>query len=368
MGMVLKKLSTSELTTYLKNAVDLEASAFTQQQVLAHAEKILIANEPVYKPAGRNGPDKPKEPVYKPENQETERKVFKISIIVSIAITAAGILCFVGQWKMGLFIFLEGVLVVTFLMLKRRQIKKELVQIEAENAQQRQAYDQAMEQYHHDLGHLEDVYRKEQEKAQRAYEAEAVRYQAAVDAVDQLRPTLKKTQELLETLYSHDVISEKYRTLAAVSQIYEYVTSGRVTQLEGSGGAYELYESELSQGIITDKMYLIFAQPEDIQEHQPVLYNKVKETKQMIMDIDRDITGMMKAEHGTEGCAESIAECSAEGSTVYSLGHSTAHSVEYSAERDTDRNAEYGTEGSAESSAECSAEGSAECSAEGSTE
>jgi len=81
---------------------------------------------------------------------------------------------------------LEGIIVVTFLLFRRKQIKKEISQIKTENAQNRQAYEKAMEQY------------------------------------------------------SLNVLSEKYRTLAAVSELYEYFVSGRVTGLEGSDGAYEL--------------------------------------------------------------------------------------------------------------------------------
>lgn len=292
----MKTLSTNELTTYLKNAAELEASAFTQQQVLANAEKTLIAKEPVYRTVSRKHPDKPKEPVYKFGNEDLEKKAFRISIITSVVISAAGILCFFDQWKLSCFILLEGIIVVAFLLFRRRQIKKEISQIETENAQNRQAYEKAMEQYDHDLEHIEDVYKKEQDEAQQAYEEETARYLAAVDAVDQLRPALKNTQEILEKLYSLNVLSEKYRTLAAVSEIYEYFATGRVTGLEGSDGAYELYESELSQGLITDKMYYIISQLDDIKDHQSVLYNELKETKQIVTDIDGDVSRIIFAE------------------------------------------------------------------------
>mgnify|MGYP007024707781 CR=1 FL=1 len=42
----------------------------------------------------------------------------------------------------------------------------------------------------------------------------------------------------------------KYRNLVAVSQIYEYILSGRCTELGGYQGAYNLYEQETRMDIV----------------------------------------------------------------------------------------------------------------------
>lgn len=65
---------------------------------------------------------------------------------------------------------------------------------------------------------------------------------------------------LLDKVYSIDVIFPKYRCFAAVAQIYEYLLSGRCERLEGPDGAYNLYESELRQNIIIDRLDEIASQ------------------------------------------------------------------------------------------------------------
>ena len=164
---------------------------------------------------------------------------------------------------------------MAFLLFRRKQIKKEISQIETENAQNRQAYEKAMEQY------------------------------------------------------SLNVLSEKYRTLAAVSELYEYFVSGRVTELEGSDGAYELYESELSQGLITDKMYFIISQLDDIKDHQSALYNELKETKQIVTDIDGDVSRIIFAEPDAGDAAIITDYCS----SIQSSNESALQYIEEQAKR-----------------------------------
>ena len=73
----------------------------------------------------------------------------------------------------------------------------------------------------------------------------------------QLLDGYQKAEEKLRELYSSDVIYSKYQTFAPVSKFYEYLSSGRCSQLEGYDGAYNLYEKELLAESIKDSLECI---------------------------------------------------------------------------------------------------------------
>ena len=65
---------------------------------------------------------------------------------------------------------------------------------------------------------------------------------------------------MLDKLYELNVIFPKYRDLVAVSQMYEYVASGRCNTLSGYEGAYNLYEQELRMNIVISQLEDIYDQ------------------------------------------------------------------------------------------------------------
>lgn len=73
----------------------------------------------------------------------------------------------------------------------------------------------------------------------------------------QLLDGYQKAEEKLRELYSSDVIYSKYQMFAPVSKFYEYISSGRCSQLEGYDGAYNLYEKELLAESIKDSLECI---------------------------------------------------------------------------------------------------------------
>lgn len=90
---------------------------------------------------------------------------------------------------------------------------------------------------------------------------------------------------LLDKLYSKNIIFPKYRNFAAVAQIYEYLVSGRCTELEGPNGAYNLYESELRQNIIIDELDTIIGQLESLNRTMSTMCNAIQTTNRLLGDI-----------------------------------------------------------------------------------
>lgn len=74
---------------------------------------------------------------------------------------------------------------------------------------------------------------------------------------NKILPTITETEKAMEVFYSKDIIHPKYRTMVAVAQMYEYLDTGRCTELEGPNGAYNLYEKELRENKIIDKLDVI---------------------------------------------------------------------------------------------------------------
>ena len=97
----------------------------------------------------------------------------------------------------------------------------------------------------------------------------------------------------LGKLYAENIIYPKYRNMVAVTMIYEYLESGRCSQLEGPDGAYNLYEMELRQNIIIGQLSSIMDNLERIKENQFTLYNEIVEangnTSSLLSDIGDDI-------------------------------------------------------------------------------
>ena len=104
-----------------------------------------------------------------------------------------------------------------------------------------------------------------------------------LDPLDDLEHSLKK-------IYNLDIIYPKYRNLVAMSTILEYFESGRVTELTGPNGAYNLYESELRQNIIIANLDSIRNNLEVIKNNQYFIYQQLVEVNATIDKLNRNIT------------------------------------------------------------------------------
>lgn len=131
-------------------------------------------------------------------------------------------------------------------------------------------------------------------KCLRLYAERRERYEKYCNDVP---PLIQNVREALSgalgKLYAENIIYPKYRNMVAVTMIYEYLESGRCSQLEGPDGAYNLYEMELRQNIIIGQLSSIMDNLERIKENQFTLYNEIVEangnTSSLLSDIGDDI-------------------------------------------------------------------------------
>ena len=96
---------------------------------------------------------------------------------------------------------------------------------------------------------------------------------------------LKQQYRIINTLCASETIFPKYNNVVAWSTMYEYFVTGRVSELSGPNGAYNLYESEVRANIIISKLDAIIDRLDAIKDNQYVLYQLVNEATETIKDI-----------------------------------------------------------------------------------
>ena len=159
------------------------------------------------------------------------------------------------------------------------KIKKEQERVDQQNEEYHADYLKALEKYESDVAVHKDYFHI----LMKRYDADMLQYQKDVE---QAKQDDEKAQEMLAQLDSLaadakaasnklkdlGVIFPKYYDLVPVCSIYEYFITGRVTELTGPYGAYNLYEQELRQNLIVSRLDAISSQLEDIKQNQYTLY------------------------------------------------------------------------------------------------
>lgn len=96
----------------------------------------------------------------------------------------------------------------------------------------------------------------------------------------------EETKALLNKLYSLNIIFPKYRNFVAISQIYEYMLSGRCVELEGPHGAYNLFEDELRHNIIIYQLDQIINKLDELNRIMNSVCNAIYDTNRLLSDIN----------------------------------------------------------------------------------
>lgn len=92
--------------------------------------------------------------------------------------------------------------------------------------------------------------------------------EATYRAITACHEQLKQMEITLRFLYDKNIIHEKYRGLIPVSSFCDYFDTGRCDTLTGHEGAYNLYEAELRQDRIIDKLESIEGKLDEIKKNQ----------------------------------------------------------------------------------------------------
>ena len=100
---------------------------------------------------------------------------------------------------------------------------------------------------------------------------------------------LKDSYSARNELYSYNIVFAKYRDIVALTTFYEYLMAGRCTSLEGTDGAYNLYESETRANMIISQLSTIISKLEQIKTNQYMLYSELKKVNQNLSTLNENM-------------------------------------------------------------------------------
>lgn len=118
----------------------------------------------------------------------------------------------------------------------------------------------------------------------------------------------QQAESLLKQMYDMNIIHPKYRSLLVVEQLYEYLDTGRCMELEGPNGAYNLYESELRQNLIIDRLDSVIRNLQALNRTMFYATNAIMESNQKISQISREMQGIKENTALISYAAASMAE------------------------------------------------------------
>lgn len=175
--------------------------------------------------------------------------------------------------------------------------------------------------------------------------AEAVaRPTPASEAQKILDSETAQTMELLQKsitarneLYSAGIIFGKYQNAVALSSFYEYLVSGRCEKLEGTNGAYNLYESEVRANRVIEQLDTVIDSLEQIKSNQYMMYSAMcsmkKELAQLNETMNSALTAIYSIENSTSDAVIQLEGISQIGTTIAKnsdvIAHNTAATAYY---------------------------------------
>lgn len=306
--------TTEQLQQYLKKCFELESSIYAQEQVIKSSSK-QIENYSDY----RNLPSRPVMPEIYCEKPDVEfvspstpvflewyEKIKKYPVLFGCgAFVLLGLLLTI--YPDGLFFYCLVIIGVPILVSIKMESYKEKLELE-----KRRAYDRACDQ-------AEERYNQAKKEAMATYQADMDRYNRALKkkqteiesrksnaraSINKLSIAKIDTANILESLYNIGWVYPKYRNFVAISAIYEYLASGRCTELTGPNGAYNLYEAELRQNMIIAKLDQVLKSLEQIKRNQFLLYQELQKSNSAVERISRDVDRLLGSARRMEQCAE----------------------------------------------------------------
>ena len=328
------KLNNEEMKEYLKQVVDLESSIYTQERSQEQAKRDLrfvgptIEKVPIPKKKDLYKPFKPvRGELTKEQKEKRGYWIILLSFLIGLSIIflCTGLYFFIesksiaypsGYWQEEITFSVTACMIsVLLIVLPAVKIRGYDKALDDEFAKKTEQYEQSFQRYIESARKEEERYNAEmalyKEKSanyKRRYDEEynisESNYKQASQLVAAFEQPLLESKSLLDRLYSLDYIFPKYRNMIAMCTIFEYYMTGRVSELEGPNGAYNLYESELRQNLIINKLDTIITQLEQVKENQFILYQEVQKTNKILNGISKDIKEILdttkKIENKTE--------------------------------------------------------------------
>lgn len=242
---------------YLKTAVSIETDMATQEQIIARCHADMLERKPAL--AMEKMPAEPK-------LRKVDSGLGAVSLVgglVLLGLAAAGFAMGIG---MGIFtMIICGLPSLIFIF-------KGIVGIIDENTIKKDNMERTAK-YNNKV----KLVQENNEKKQREYDLAMGQWAESEKAMQAFTQTkLNETKAMIDRFYASEIIHPKYRTLPALTSIYEYFMTGRCTELTGPHGAYNLYEDELRKDTVISQLNTVIENLEQIRHNQYMLYQQVK--------------------------------------------------------------------------------------------
>ena len=334
-------LDRKNMVEYLKKVIQIEKATYIAENAVSNARKACIRKEIEKKEVERKDasemvpkPIPPKEEKLVPEfyPRENSRVLWVLMWVLLGGASFIGWISFSISFYIGvhyneldigatirkalpLVLLTAGALVGAFIdnrvKKKNKQIKYEIDMANIKKAEEvdrmnesiKKEYQNSINQWQKKIDELDNQYQLEYEKECSIRDAEYKRecaialqnLKTAQNEVKMLEEGLNASFKTREEIYGLSVLYPKYRNWVAVSTFCEYFESGRVSTLEGPDGAYNLYESELRQNLIINRLEKIVDDLEQIKNNQYILYTELKDTKGILEGVSKSITDIVES-------------------------------------------------------------------------
>ena len=131
------------------------------------------------------------------------------------------------------------------------------------------------------------------------------------DEVNKAETLLKQFLDTRQKLYAYNIIFSKYQNLVALTTFYEYLASGRCDRLEGTYGAYNLYEREIRDDLIITQLSQISEDLECIKDSQEMICGLLKSIDNGLGQLNQTMNSALMALNTIEYNSERIAQSNA---------------------------------------------------------
>ena len=108
--------------------------------------------------------------------------------------------------------------------------------------------------------------------------------------------------------YSYNIVYPKYRNLVAISSFYEYLESGRCRSLEGSDGAYNIYENEIRLNHVITQLAEVINSLEQIKNNQFLIYSQLQSINTGLNSLNAKMNAALISLDSIDGTNKSIAD------------------------------------------------------------
>ena len=258
-----------ELLEYIKTAIGLESDVAIQQEIITrYNENSAVRKPQLHLEKEPKSPERPSIVEYHVDGVDLASLITGIPMVVCGLIGAMIALVIVGAVFLAPF------------FLRRNSIRKA-------NEGKMRFYHTEGERYVEKLSKV----REENSRITQKYRSDLALWEDDdTNNRSVLTQHLDETQSVLEKLYALDYIYPKYRTLPALTSIYEYLVTGRCEELSGPHGAYNLYEDEVRKDTVISQLNTVIANLEQIKQNQYMLYQQVKAIQKNTSVIASEIT------------------------------------------------------------------------------